>query len=63
MKALVIDGAVRDIEKRDINVYDYYHEDVAKLFIDCTDDVKIGYLYENGEFIEPVVLEEQGVDE
>lgn len=60
MKALVIDGTVRDIEKRDINVYDYYHKDIAKLFLDCPDDVEIGYRYENGEFIRPI---EQEVEE
>ena len=51
MKALIIDNEVRDIEKRDINVFEYYHEDVAKLFVDCADNVNIGDRYENGVFI------------
>lgn len=51
MKALIIDNEVRDIEKRDINVFEYYHEDVAKLFVDCPEDVSIGDKYENGMFI------------
>ena len=53
MKALIIDGFVRDIETRDINVYDYYHEDIAKLFVDCPEDVSIGDAYVNGEFVKP----------
>ena len=59
MKALVIDNEVRDIEKRDINVFEYYHEDVAKLFVDCPDDVELGDRYENGVFIKP----DEGVSE
>ena len=51
MKALIIDNDVVDIEKRDINVFEYYHEDVAKLFVDCPEDVGIGDHYENGVFI------------
>jgi hypothetical protein len=51
MKALIIDNEVRDIEKRDINVFEYYHEDVAKLFVDCTEDVSIGDIYKDGAFI------------
>ena len=53
MKALIIDNEVRDIEKRDIDVNEYYHKDIAKLFIDCPDDVEIGYLYKDGQFINP----------
>ena len=53
MKALIIDNEVRDIEKRDIDVNEYYHKDIAKLFIDCPDDVKVGYLYKDGQFINP----------
>lgn len=53
MKALVIDNEVRDIEQRDINVYDYYHEDIAKLFVDCSEEVVIGDLYIDGEFVKP----------
>lgn len=51
MKALIIDNEVRDIEKRDIDVYDYYHKDIAKLFIECPDDVEIGDKYVDGKFI------------
>ena len=51
MKALVINGKVRDIEKRDINVFEYYHEDIAKLFIDCPDDINVGDKYKDGVFI------------
>lgn len=51
MKALIIDNEVRDIETRDVDVYDYYHEDVARLFIDCPDDTNIGDIYKDGEFI------------
>ena len=50
MKALVIDNIVRDIEKRDIDVFKYYHKDIAKLFIPCPDDVEIGYQYIDGKF-------------
>lgn len=51
MKALVRNNVVIDIEKRDINVFDYYHENTAKMFVDCPEDIEIGYLYENGVFI------------
>lgn len=51
MKALIIDNEVRDIEKRDVDVFEYYHKDIAKLFVDCTEDVSIGDRYENGVFI------------
>ena len=51
MKALVRNNVVIDIEKRDINVFDYYHENTAKMFVDCPEDTEIGYLYENGVFI------------
>ena len=51
MKALVINNRVVDIEKRDIDVYEYYHEDIAKLFIECPDDVEIGDEYIDGEFV------------
>jgi hypothetical protein len=57
MKALVINNMVMDIEKRDIDIYDYYHKDIADMFIDCPEDVEIGYTYENGEFIKPVESE------
>lgn len=65
MKALIIDNDVRDIERRDIDVYEYYHKDIAKLFVDCPDDTEIGYHYINGEFINPnppneVVTETEG---
>ena len=53
MKALIINNEVRDIEKRDIDVYNYYHEDVAKLFVDCPDDTELGDFYINGEFKKP----------
>lgn len=53
MKALIMNDRVLDIEKRDIDVYEYYHEDIAKLFIDCPDDTEIGDMYINGEFIKP----------
>lgn len=49
-----------DIEKRDIDIYDYYHKDIADMFVDCPEDVEIGYTYENGEFIKPA---ESEVDE
>lgn len=58
MKALVMNNLVIDIEKRDIDVYEYYHEDVAKLFVDCPEYVEIGYQYIDGEFIAPVIEEE-----
>ena len=54
MKALVINNEVRDIEKRDIDVFAYYHQDIAKLFVDCPDDTEIGDKYIDGEFIKPV---------
>lgn len=53
MKALVINEVVVDVEKRDIDVYDYYHKDVAKLFVDCTEDVEIGDLYVECTFKKP----------
>ena len=58
MKALVRDNIVIDIEARDIDVYEYYHADVAKLFVDCPDDVKIGYIYRDGAFLSGDVTEE-----
>ena len=51
MKALIIDEEVRDIEKRDIDVFDYYHPDIAQLFVDCTDEVSIGDRYIDGVFV------------
>ena len=51
MKALVIDNQVMDVEKRDINVYEYYHEDIAKLFVDCPEDTKKGDRYIDGVFV------------
>lgn len=54
MKALVINNEVRDVEKRDIDVFEYYHKDVAELFVDCPDDTEIGDAYLDGEFIKPV---------
>lgn len=60
MKALVINNMVVDIEKRDIDVYKYYHEDIAKLFVDCPDDVSIGDEYIDGVFVKSI---EQEVDE
>jgi hypothetical protein len=58
MKALIRNNRVLDIEKRDIDVYDYYHEDIAKLFVDCPDDTELGDIYLDGEFKKPV----KGVD-
>lgn len=58
MKALVINNEVRDIEKRDIDVFDYYHKDIAKLFVECPDDTEIGDIYENGVFVKPIVEED-----
>lgn len=57
MKALVINNSVIDIEKRDIDVFEYYHKDIAKLFVDCPDNVERGYRYIDGEFVSPVVEE------
>lgn len=51
MKALVIDGSVRDIEKRDIDVFKYYHAEVAQLFIECDETVSIGDRYVDGKFV------------
>ena len=53
MKALVINNTVMDIEKRDIDVYEYYHKDIAKLFVDCPDDTEIGDIYIDGKFEKP----------
>ena len=53
MKALIRNNRVLDIEKRDIDVFEYYHEDVAKLFVECPDNVELGDRYENGVFIKP----------
>ena len=50
MKALIIDNEVRDVETRDIDVFQYYHEDIAKLFVDCPEDVRIGDGYKDGVF-------------
>ena len=58
MKALVMNKQVIDIEKRDIDVFEYYHEDIAKLFIDCPEDTEIGYGYVDGKFVAPVFEEE-----
>ena len=54
MKALIMNDTVLDIEKRDIDVYEYYHEDIAKLFVDCPDDTELGDKYIDGEFKKPV---------
>ena len=51
MKALIMNNTVIDIEKRDIDVYDYYHKDIAKLFVECPDDVEIGDAYIDGKFV------------
>lgn len=51
MKALIRNNQVIDVEKRDIDVYQYYHKDVADMFVDCPDDVSIGDKYENGVFV------------
>lgn len=58
MKALVINNQVIDIEKRDIDVYEYYHKDIAELFIECTDDVAIGDMYIDGEFVKSIKPDE-----
>ncbi len=50
MKALVINGIVMDIEKRDIDVFEYYHPTIAEMFVDCDESVEMGDIYENGEF-------------
>lgn len=54
MKALVINSTVIDVEKRDIDVFEYYHKDIAELFVDCPDDTEIEDVYLDGEFIKPV---------
>ena len=58
MKALIINNEVRDID-----VYEYYHKDIAKLFVDCLDNVEIGFSYVEGEFIPPIVEDETEVSE
>lgn len=63
MKALVMNNIVIDIEKRDVDVFEYYHKDIAKLFVDCTEDVAIGDMYIDGEFVKPEVPEEQEAEE
>ena len=50
MKALIIDNEVRDIEKREIDVYKYYHKDIADKFVNCQEDVNIGDEYIDGVF-------------
>lgn len=50
MKALVINNVVMDIEKRDIDVFEYYHPVIAEKFVDCDESVEMGDVYENGEF-------------
>lgn len=59
MKALVINNKVMGVETRDIDVFKYYHEDIAKLFIDCPDDIVRGDYYRDGVFIKP----DEGGDE
>lgn len=54
MKALLLNSVVVGIERRDIDVYEYYHEDIAKLFVDCPDDTEIGDIYEDGVFHKPI---------
>jgi hypothetical protein len=53
MKALILHEQVVGIERRDIDVYEYYHEDIANLFIDCPDNTEIGDLYIEGKFVKP----------
>lgn len=57
MKALIRNNIVIDIEKRDIDVYEYYHKDVADMFVDCPDDTSIGDNYTDGVFAKPVTEE------
>ena len=59
MKALVINNIVVDIEKRDIDVYEYYHKEIADMFVDCPDEVEIGYLYKDGKFMHPDKQEDE----
>ena len=54
MKSFIRYNRVMAIEKRDIDVYEYYHEDFAKLFVDCPDDTEIGDIYEDGVFRKPL---------
>lgn len=61
-KALVRNDVVIDIEKRDIDVYEYYHKDIADMFIDCPEDTEIGYLYVGSEFVNPNPPEEVEAD-
>lgn len=63
MKALVINNVVLDIEKRDIDVFEYYHPDIAEMFIECDDTVEIGDMYENGEFHKRVPEEPEEIIE
>lgn len=51
MKALVINDVVVSLEYRDIDVHDYYHKDIANLFVDCPSDTKKGDKYVNGKFV------------
>lgn len=53
MKALILYDTVVGLEERDIDVYEYYHKDIAKLFVDCPDDVEIGCSYTDGVFKNP----------
>lgn len=62
MKALVMNGIVMDVEKRDVDIYEYYHKDIADMFVDCPKDVEIGYTYINGEFIKPIEEETESSD-
>lgn len=61
MKALIRNNQVIDIEKRDIDVYQYYHKNVADMFVDCTDDVSIGDIYEKGVFTKRAEMTESEV--
>ena len=61
MKALVINNVVMDIEKRDINVFEYYHPLIAEMFVDCDETVEMGDIYENGEFHKRIPEESEEV--
>ena len=45
MKALIFEGRVVDVAETDFEVHE------SMVWVDCTDDVKAGFSYDNGTFI------------
>jgi len=61
MYALIMNNQVVDIEKREINLSEYYHIDLIPHFIECDDTVEIGDTYTDGVFSKSIIQEQSEV--